>query len=331
MTPRLAAKAAIKAAAAALLTVCALSGIAQTGPYPNKPIKLIAPFAPGGAADTVARILTPKLSEALGQQVIIDNRAGASGAIGSAMVAAAPADGYTLLINLGPPHQTVQFFSKGVKYDPVKDFSAIALVATAPQAVVVPVNSPIKSMADFVSAAKASASGLSYGTSGIGTSQHLAGLLLASTQDIKLTHVGYRGGAPALTDLVGSQIDSGILVLSNSLPFIQSGKLRALGVVESHRSKSAPDIPTLAEGGLTGFSVPDTWVGVLGPAGLPAAIVQRLNAEIAKVLKDAAVRNALSDAGYDVVDATRQEFVKQLADSTEIYRAIVTKAGIQAE
>jgi tripartite-type tricarboxylate transporter receptor subunit TctC len=298
--------------------------------YPSKPIRMIAPFSPGGAADTVARIITPKLSEALGQQVIIENRTGASGAIGSAAVVASPADGYTLLINLGPPHQTVQFFSKGVKYDPVKDFTAISLVASAPQALVVPINSPIKTVADFIAAAKKPA-GLSYGTSGIGTSQHLAGLLLATSQNITLTHVGYRGGSSALTDLVGSQIDAGILVLSNSLPFIQSGKLRALGLVEGHRSRSVPTIPTLAESGLAGFQVPDTWVGVLGPVGLPAAIVTRLHAEIAKVLKDPGVRSALADAGYDVVDKSQAEFTKQLADSTEIYRSIVKKAGIEPE
>jgi tripartite-type tricarboxylate transporter receptor subunit TctC len=321
------------ATAAAVFGASALPSFGQgsNSNYPNKTIRLVAPFAPGGAADTVGRIITPKLSEALGQQVIIDNRTGASGAIGSAIVAAAPADGYTLLINLGPPHQTVQFFSKGVKYDPVKDFTAISLVATAPQAVVVPMSSPIKSISEYVAAARKSPIGLSYGTAGIGTSQHLAGLLLASTEDIKLTHVGYRGGAPALTDLVGSQIDSGILVLSNSLPFIQSGKLRALGVVESHRSKSAPTIPTLAEGGLAGFSVPDTWVGVLGPVGLPEPVVTRLTTAIAKVLQDEGVRRALADAGYDVVDMSQQSFSKQLADSTEIYKAIVAKAGIQPE
>jgi len=299
--------------------------------YPSKPIKLIAPFAAGGAADTVARILTPKLTELLGQPIIIENRAGASGAIGSAFVAAAAPDGYTLLMNLGPPHQTVQFFTKGVKYDPVKDFTAISHVATAPQTLVVPASSPIKSVADFVAAAKASPKGLSYATSGAGTSQHLAGLLLASSQKLSLTHVGYRGGAPALTDVVGAQIDSGLLVLSNTQPYIQSGKLRALGVVESHRSKSAPNIPTLAEGGLTGFSVPDTWVGLMGPAGLPAPIVQRINAEVQKVLKTPEVRAQLQQAGYDAVESTPEEFSKLLADSTQVYKAIVQKAGIKPE
>ena len=318
------------ALALALSAAWAQPATAQAA-YPSKPIKLIAPFAAGGAADTVARILAPKLSESLGQPIIIENRAGASGAIGSAYVAAAAPDGYTLLINLGPPHQTVQFFTKGIKYDPVKDFTAISHVATAPQALVVPASSPIKSVADFVAAAKASAKGLSYATSGAGTSQHLAGLLLASSEKLALTHVGYRGGAPALTDVIGAQIDAGILVLSNTLPYIQSGKLRALGVVENHRSRSAPTIPTLAEGGLTGFSVPDTWVGVIGPAGLPAPIVQRLNADILKVLRNADVKAQLQQAGYDAVEASPEEFAKQLADSTQVYKSIVQKAGITPE
>ncbi len=314
------------------LTLCvAWAQPASAQAYPSKPIKLIAPFAAGGAADTVARILTPKLSEFLGQPIIIENRAGASGAIGSAFVAAAAPDGYTLLMNLGPPHQTVQFFTKGVKYDPVRDFTAISHVATAPQTLVVPASSPIKSVADFVAAAKASPKGLSYATSGAGTSQHLAGLLLASSEKLSLTHVGYRGGAPALTDVVGGQIDAGLLVLSNTLPYIQSGKLRALGVVESHRSKSAPTIPTLAEGGLTGFSVPDTWVGVMGPAGLPAPIVQRINADIQKVLKNPDVRAQLQQAGYDPVEASPEEFAKLLTDSTQVYKAIVQNAGIKPE
>jgi tripartite-type tricarboxylate transporter receptor subunit TctC len=320
----------LKFATLALALSAAWAQPAAAQAYPNKPIKLIAPFAAGGAADTVARILAPKLSEALGQPIIIDNRAGASGSIGSAFVAAAPADGYTLLINLGPPHQTVQFFTKGVKYDPVKDFTPIAQVATAPQVMVVPASSPFKSVADFTAAAKAS-KGLAYATSGAGSSQHLAGLLMAHNYKLSLTHVGYRGGAPALTDVLGAQTDAGILVLSNVLPYIQSGKLRALGLVENHRSKSAPSIPTLAESGLTGFSVPDTWVGVMGPVGLPPAIVQRLHAGISKTLSNPDVRAQLQQAGYDVVETTPAQFGKQLADSTEIYRSIVNNSGITPE
>lgn len=301
------------------------------GGYPSKPIRIVAPFAAGGAADTVARIVGPKLSAALGQPVVIENRAGAGGSIGSAQVAASPADGYTLLMNLGPPHQTVQLFTKGVNYDPVKDFSAIAKVAVAPQAVAVPANSPIKSMADLVAQSQANPKGLSFGTSGAGTSQQLAGLLLTTTQKAKLTHVPYRGGSAALTDVISGQVDLGILVLSNLLPHVQTGKLRILAVVEANRSASAPTIPTAAESGIPGFSVPDTWVGLLGPAGMPAPVLQRLGAEMDKIMRDPEVVARMNQAGYDIKFAGPADFSRQLADSAQLYKTLTQQAGITPE
>ena len=279
----------------------------------------------------MARIVGPKLSAALGQPVLIENRAGAGGSIGSAQVAASPADGYTLLMNLGPPHQTVQLFTKGVNYDPVKDFSAIAKVAVAPQAVAVPANSPIKSMADLVAQSQANPKGLSFGTSGAGTSQQLAGLLLTTTQKAKLTHVPYRGGSAALTDVISGQVDLGILVLSNLLPHVQTGKLRILAVVEANRSASAPTIPTAAESGITGFSVPDTWVGLLGPAGMPAPVVQRLGAEMDKIMRDPEVVARMNQAGYDIKFAGPADFSRQLADSAQLYKTLTQQAGITPE
>lgn len=310
------------------LTATVVSGQSA---YPRRPVRLIAPFAAGGAADTVARILSPKLAEALGQPVVIENRAGAGGAIGSAAVAAAAPDGYTLLINLGPPHQTVHLFSKGLAYHPVKDFTAISLIASAPQALVVPVSSPIKSMQEFMATARSSPTGLTYGTSGVGTSQHLAGLLLASSQKVKLTHVGYRGGSAALTDVLAGQTDAAILVLSNVLPYVRSGKLRALGVLEGRRARSAPDVPTLAEGGASGFALPETWVGVLGPNKLPAQIVQRVHADIERVLQDADVRGQLEKAGYEIKTATPEEFSGRIAESEKVYQGIMNAAGITPE
>lgn len=313
-----------------LMSFANSAAIGQTG-YPNKPIRLIAPFAAGGAADTVARILSPKLADALGQPLIIDNRAGASGAIGSAAVASAAPDGYTLLINLGPPHQTVHLFSKGVTYNPLSDFTPISLIASAPQALVVPASSPIRTTQGFLAAARTNPAGLTYGTAGIGTSQHLAGLLLASSQKIKLTHVGYRGGSAALTDVLGGQTDAAIIVLSNVLPYIRSGKLRALGVLEGHRARSAPDIPTLAEGGVEGFAMPETWVGVLGPAKLPGVTVQRVHADINRVLRDSDVRAQLEKAGYEPKTATPEAFSRQIADGERVYRGIVNAADITPE
>ena len=308
-----------------------LLGAAMAQGYPNKPIRLIAPFAAGGAADTVARQLAPKLSQALGQTVIVENRPGAGGAIGSAFVAAAPADGYTLLVNLGPPHQTIQLFSKGVNYDPVKDFTAVAKIAVAPQALVVPANSPFQTIKDLLDESRSNAKGLSFGTSGAGTSQHLAGLMLGITHKAKLTHVPYRGGSAALTDVLSGQVDFGILVLSNVLPHVQSGKLRLLGLVDGSRSASAPSLPTLAESGLSGFSVPDTWVGLLGPKGLPAPITQRLSAEVEKISKDPEFKAKMELAGYDIRMESSDAFAKQLFDSAQLYKNIVTQAGIVPE
>lgn len=299
--------------------------------YPSKPIRLVAPFAPGGAADTVARILAPTLSSALHQTIVVDNRAGAGGAVGSATVAAAPADGYTLLINLGPPHQTLHLFTKSLSYDPIKDFTAVAMIATAPQVLVVPTSSPYTNVKEFLEAAKKRPSGLTYATSGIGTSQHLAGLLLASSQKVKLTHVGYRGGSAALTDVLAGQTDAAILVMSTVLPYIRNGKLRALGVLQNTRVRSAPSIPTLAEAGVIGFSVPDTWVGILGPSKLAGPVVGRLYADVRKTLSDPGVRSQLEQAGYEPKSATPEEFARAIIDSEKLYRKIATEAGITKE
>lgn len=299
--------------------------------WPTKPVKLVAPFAPGGAADTVARVLANKLQDTTGQPMIVENRAGASGAIGAAFVASQPPDGYTLLVTLGPPHQTVQYFAKSAGYDPVADFTPIMIVGTAPQALIVPGGSPIKSVKDLIDESKKSPKGLSYATSGVGTSQHLAGLLLASSANANLTHVAYKGGAQALNDVLGAQIDAGIIVLSNALPHVKSGKVRVLAVVEGARAKSAPDIPTVAEGGVAGYAVPATWVGVLGPKGMPQPLVARIQAELARTIADPEVKAKLESAGYDVTGSTPADFARQLSDSVELYRKIAEQAGIKPE
>jgi tripartite-type tricarboxylate transporter receptor subunit TctC len=298
--------------------------------FPDRPLRIIVPYAAGGAADLVARILGAHMTESLGQPVILENRTGANGAIACAYVASSPPDGYTLLVNLGPSHHTLQFFTKNLRYDPIKDFTPITMAATAPQVMLVPASSPIKSITDFVETAR-SKNGLSYATSGVGTSQHIAGLLLGATQKIKLIHVPYRGAALALNDVVGSQIDAAILVLSNAQPYIENGKLRALGVVEHHRSQTAPEIPTIAEAGLAGFGVPDTWVGFLGPANMPPEIVTQLNASMQKALKTPAVRTQLQKAGYEIVDVTPDAFRTQMTDSVAFYQKLVEEVGIVPE
>lgn len=312
------------AVAAAFMICAAPSAMAQSS-YPSEPVHLVAPFSPGGAADTVARIISAPLSESLGQPVVVENRAGAGGSIGSASVASADADGLTLLLNLGPPHQTVHLFNKAVTYDPVKDFTAIALVAKAPQVLAVPASSPYDTAAEFVDAARDSE--LTFGSSGIGTSQHLGGLLLNESEGTKLVHIAYRGGSEALAALLGEQTDAGIVVLSNVVPYIKSGELKALAVLEDTRAANAPDIPTIGEALGNDFAVPETWVGVLGPAGLPDEITTRLHDEVNAALGTAEVIKLLENAGYEPKVATSQEFADQLASSEAMYRDLVAKTA----
>jgi len=299
--------------------------------YPSKPIRIISPYSPGGAADTVARTLAPKLSEALGQPVIVENRVGASGIIGADHVAKAAPDGYTLLVNLGPSHHTIQFFSKNVPYDPVKDFTPITIVGTAPQAIVVPSAMPVKTVGELLEFARRNPGKVSYGTSGVGTSQHLGGLLLGIAGKAELTHIAYKGGAAALNDVLGGQIQVAILVLSNVLPHVRAGRLRALGVLEAKRARGAPTIPTTAESGVPGYALPDTWVGILGPAGMPPAIVARLDAEITKAMADVRLRTRLEAAGFEVSGSTPEAFSELLTNSVQVYQKIVTQAHIQSE
>lgn len=301
------------------------------GTYPNKSIRLVAPFTPGGGVDTVARIIGQKLSANLGQAVVIDNRVGAGGSIGADFVAKSAPDGYTLLANFGPPHHVINLFTRNVPYDPVHDFTPIAIVGTAPQVIVISPNLPVTTLGELISYGQAHPGALAYGTSGVGSSQHIAGLMLAALGNMELTHVAYKGGAAALNDVLGGQIPMGILVLSNVLPHTRSGKVRALGVVESHRARMAPGIPTVAEGGLAGFAVPDTWAGILGPAGMPAPIVQRLNAELLRAVETPEVQSRLEAAGFQPGGSTPEVFADLITGSVEVYRSIVARSNIRPE
>jgi tripartite-type tricarboxylate transporter receptor subunit TctC len=320
----------LAAAALALLPGQALraAGIAT---YPDRPIRLVVPFSVGGAADTVARSVAQRMGMDMKQSVIVDNRAGGNSIIGSEFVARAQPDGYTLLMQIGPPHTTLPFFTRNMPYDPVTDFTAIAMIGTAPQALVVNATLPVNSVQELIAYAKAHPGELSYATSGIGSSQHLGGQLLNAIAGIDLMHVPYKGGAPALNDVVGGQVPIGILVLSNVLPFVKTGKLKLLGVLEAQRAKAAPDTPTLAQAGVPGFALPNTWVGLLGPAHMPAALVDRLHAEVEKAIATPAVRDQLDTAGFEVSGGSSADFAKLMADSTRVYQGIVQKAGIQPE
>jgi tripartite-type tricarboxylate transporter receptor subunit TctC len=304
--------------------------IAAAQDYPSKPIRMIVPYTAGGAADTVARAIGHKLGELLGQPIVIENRTGAGGMIGTDFVAKSAPDGYTLLSTLGPSHHTIQFFSRNVPYDPVKDFTAVMIVGTAPQTVVVPASLPVNSMTELVDYAKRNRGKVSFGTSGMGTSQHLGGLLLNLATGVDMLHIPYKGGAAALNDVLGAQVQVGFLVLSNVLPHIKSGRLRALGVLEAKRAKAAPDIPTVGEA-IPGYAIPDTWAGILGPAGLPEPVLSRLSGELIKAVNAPEVRSRLDGAGFEFVGSSPKEFADLLSGSVETYRKIVTQAGITPE
>jgi tripartite-type tricarboxylate transporter receptor subunit TctC len=315
-----------------LAMLCATPTLAASQPaYPDHAVRMIVPFAVGGAADTVGRSIAQRMGIEMKQSVVVDNRAGGNSIIGSDIVARAQPDGYTLLMQVGPPHTTLPFFTRNMPFDPVKDFTAIAVIGTAPQALVVNASLPVRNIKELIAYVKAHPGKVAYATSGIGSSQHLGGQLLNAMTGMDLMHVPYKGGAPALNDVVGGQVPVGILVLSNVLPFVKTGKLRLLGVLEGQRATAAPDTPTLAEAGVPGFALPRTWVGLLGPAHMPPQLVQKLHDIVQQAIATPAVRSQLDTAGFEVSGGSSGDFSAMLRNSTSVYRDIVAKAGIQAE
>ena len=300
-------------------------------PYPSKPIRLVVPFAAGGGVDNFARPLAKRLSEQLGQQVIIDNRPGASGLIGGQQVASSPADGYTLLASTDTSMYLSSLVMKAPGFDPVGHLTPIISAAITPTVIVVHPSLPIRTMKELVEYAKHSAEPVPYVTAGVGSLHHLTGESLARATGGKLLHVGYKGGNPALNDLLGGQVKVGILILSVIAPHVESGKLRAIAVIENHRSKNYPDIPTIAESGLPGFSMPDTAIALWGPAGLPAPVVERINAEVRKAMQSPEVSQTMQKNGYEATPGTAAAFAAQGAKSYANYQRMVKETKLSAQ
>jgi len=312
------------AAVASLACLAAAPAVAED--YPNKLIKLIVPFPPGGSVDMVGRLMGQKLSESMGQPVVVDNRAGAGGNIGMDFVAKAPKDGYTLLVAPSGFAANQHLFAK-LPFDPVKDFIPIIRVADQPAVLIVNPRLPVNNVKELAAYAKANPGKLSAGTAGVGGAQDVAARLFQSMTGTEMINVGYRGGAPALADLLAGQIDLMFETSPTAVPYVKSGKLRALGVTTDKRIGSLPDVPTVAEAGLPGFhSV--TWVGLAAPAGTPPAVVAKLNAEVQKMLADPAVRKQIGDMALDVVGGSAADFTRFLKKESDDYARFVKDNNI---
>ena len=307
-----------------------LTGAAIAQTYPVKSVRMVVPFAAGaGSNDIMARLIAQKLTDALGQQFVVDNRPGASGIIGMEIVAQAPPDGYTVLMMSLTFSVNPSLFSK-LPYDTVKDFVPVTMVASAPLMLVVHPSIPVKSVQEFIAYAKANPGKLNFGSGGPGTTPHLAGEMIKTMAGVQMTHIPYKGGAPALTDLVGGQIQFMLENIPGTLPFAKSGKLRALAVTDLKRSPLLPELPTLDESGLKGFQIVG-WNGLFVPAGTPQAIVNKLQGEVAKALMLADVKERLSIMGADGVGDTPQHFAAFIKAEIPKWAKVVKDAGLKIE
>ncbi|AOB32606.1 MFS transporter [Bordetella sp. H567] len=318
----------------ALSAVCAL-GLAATAhaeaAWPaGKPITYIVPFAPGGATDIIGRLVASKLGPALGTTVVVENRPGAGGNIGSDFVAKAKPDGYTLVGGTISSHSINGSLYKNMPYDMVKDFVPVALTGKLGNALLVKDDSPLRSVADVLAAAKAKPGALSYGSSGNGTSQNLSGELFKATAKVDIMHVPFKGSAPVLQALMGGQLSMAFDNIPPALPLIQAGKLRALAVTSAQRDPHLPDVPTMQELGLKDYEVV-SWQAVFAPAGTPRPIVDRLSAEIMKILKEPDVKKKFDDMAIDGSGMDAQQLAAFQKAEVAKWKKLIDTAGIRAE
>lgn len=318
---------------AALLCVllASVAGVQAQDTYPSKPIRLVVPFTPGGVTDSSGRLIADFLGKRLGQQIVVENKPGASGNIGTAQVVAAVPDGYTLLLAFdGTMVINPHVFAK-VPFDTLKDFAPIGRIGSATLILVAHPEVPVKSLQDLIALSKTKP--LAYGTSGIGGTPHIAGEMLAQRTGGRLEHVPYKGGGQAMTDVMGGSIPLVYTAVAGAQGHVKSGKLKAIAVSGARRSSSLPDVPTFIESGLPSLSdfVVDSWVGLLAPAGTPAAVLARLNSELNAVLNDPAVRERLAVLGIDPTPGTSEQFRQQMQKDLVAYGAIVKAANIKLD
>lgn len=314
----------------AVLVLLALASTADAQNWPAKPIRIISPYPPAGANDLLARIIAPKLSEQLGQPVVVENRAGATGNIGAELVAKAPADGYTLLMGqAGNLTINISLMAK-MPFDPVRDFSPVTMVASTPNVLVVHPSLPVRTVKDLIALAKAKPGQINYATSGIGSPGHLAAELLNKSAGIRLVHIPYKGAAPALLDVVAGNAHLYFTSAVSAQPFIPSGRLRMVAVASAKRSPSLPEVPTVAEAGFPEFDV-SSWWGVVAPASTPREVVMRLQVEIHRVIALPEIRTKLAEQGLDIATNTPEQFAAYIKSETAKWAKLIREVGVKPE
>jgi len=311
----------------ALSLVIATPSITQAQNYPNRPIRMVLPFSPGGAADAPGRVLMQKLSEVLGQQVFVDNRPGAGGTIGAASVAKATPDGYTLLL-ISNTHVISASLYKNLPYDSVTDFAPVLQFSEAPNVLVVHPSLPVKSVRELIALAKEKPGKIDYASSGNGSSQHLFAALFSSMAGVNMFHIPYKGSAQATTELLGGEVKVGFPGIAGMLQYIKDGRLRALAVTGAKRSPELPDVPTIEEAGLKGYEA-TLWLGILGPAALPKEIIAKLNTAMSGILKQPDVQHSLRAVGTEIVYRTPGEFGEYVRAEQKKWSTVVKEIGLK--
>ena len=312
-----------------LFLALAFSAPLAAQPFPSQPIRLIAPFPPGGSVDIMARLIAEPLAQQLNGKIVIENRSGASGNIGMELAARAKPDGYTVVLNTIPLATNQALFDK-LAWDPVKDLAPIGMVATAPHVLVVPPKVKAASVAELVRLARSSPGRLTYASAGVGTTFHLCGEMFKDSTSTFILHVPYRGGGPALLDTLGGQVDMSFPTLSAALPHVKAGNLRALAVTDTRRSALLPDVPTLREAGVQDFQFTQ-WLALLAPAGTPKDIVGRLNAALKDALNSKKLRDKFAQQGFDAFITTPEEAAKFIAAEVQRFGRLIKARKITAE
>jgi tripartite-type tricarboxylate transporter receptor subunit TctC len=315
------------AAAALAVSILSAATPATAQPYPNRIVKLVVPQTPGGATDVFARKIGQLLSERWGQPVVVENRGGAGGVVGTEAVAKSAPDGYTLLVTYAGSQAINPSLYPKIPFDSVKDFQTIATIASTPFILIVHPKLPVNSLAEFIALARAKPDALTYASSGNGSVNHLLGEMLKADTGIKMLHVPYRGVAPAITDVIGGQVDSAFSSVPSVLQMIQNGNVRALAVSSAKRVAAAPNIPTIAESGLAGFDV-NPWWGILAPAGIDMAIVRKINSDVEAILRTKDMVDFLAAQGAEPLITSPEAFLKLLQDDVVTWAKVVKAAGV---